>query len=87
MGFAYVSEASTLRVHPRPLSVTPTGAYACKQIFAAICPQILSRPRTRVVAAARPADDCSELQALSSLYENRMMVVPLELSDFDSIQV
>lgn len=48
--------------------------------------QVLAQPRTRVVAAARPADDCKDLQALSHTFGDRLLVVPLELSDSDTIQ-
>lgn len=66
---------------PTPLQHTPTANKDSNVL------QILSRPQTQVVAAARPSDDCDELHALLTSHKNRMMIVPLELSDPDTVLV
>ena len=71
-------------MHLDPMCVIARGIYTSTCIRYL---QILSRPQTQVVAAARPVDDCSELHALSALHKNRIMIVPLELSDPDTVQV
>lgn len=85
MGFAYVSQVKALSEAPLRARTTlkPEWNYG-PDLYK--CLQILSKPRTKVIAAARPADDCSELHALSNVHGNRMMIVPLELSDFNTVQ-
>ncbi len=49
--------------------------------------QILHLPNTTVIAGARSPEKAEDLQRLSQQFEGRLIVLPLDLSDSNTVQV